>query len=567
MKISLQTKMISAGLFIIFSFVISILLYFIPNFKETAINEKKEKIQDLTNLVYSTTKYYHNSYINGDISEAEAKKMALNHIKTFKFGKENENYFWINNLDYKILLHPHYETLSKKNMQNYTDANGKKIFQEFVKICKKHQSGFVQYHCPLRKNKKIIATKISFVKLFKEWKWVIGTEVYLNEIDKKTSIYLKNTLIVSSIIVFLSILLVIFISRNIAQPILKLTEGLKSSDLTTQLEVKTNDEIGQMTIYFNTFVQKIREMIIEFKDSSNQLASSSEQMSASALSFSSSSQIQTDSSKEIVATVDEITNEMNGVTRDIDFQFDSMNGLVQMLEDLSSLINNLNVDTIDTLQNIESISEKAKTGEDSLNEMNFSIKKIGDSSVEMNNIIKIINEISEKINLLSLNASIEAARAGDAGRGFAVVADEISKLADQTANSIKDISRIITENDSEITVGLSKVETTVDAIGIIITGIKTTKDKIQNISSKMQDQVGKKEQINTLVQKVQDMSEGIRITTKVQKQAISEITNLINNINSGSIAISNGAEELSSNSEEIASMAEFLNGKAQEFKV
>ena len=86
------------------------------------------------------------------------------------------------------------------------------------------------------------------------------------------------------------------------------------------------------------------------------------------------------------------------------------------------------------------------------------------SSREMMGIVDIINDISEKINLLSLNAAIEAARAGDAGRGFAVVADEISKLADQTAISIKEIDRLIKVNNDEITAGGDNIDSAIDTI-------------------------------------------------------------------------------------------------------
>jgi methyl-accepting chemotaxis protein len=105
--------------------------------------------------------------------------------------------------------------------------------------------------------------------------------------------------------------------------------------------------------------------------------------------------------------------------------------------------------------------------------MDDGMKKIGASSGEMTGIVEIINSISDQINLLSLNAAIEAARAGDAGRGFAVVADAISKLADQTATSIKDIDGLIRANTEEIERGISNARTTIETISGIIEGVES----------------------------------------------------------------------------------------------
>ena len=118
------------------------------------------------------------------------------------------------------------------------------------------------------------------------------------------------------------------------------------------------------------------------------------------------------------------------------------------------------------------ISLKAREGEQSMTGMNSAMTRIIQSSEEMTGIVKIINDISERINLLSLNAAIEAARAGDAGRGFAVVADEISKLADQTASSIKSIDTLIRTNESEIGKGNQNVGAAVEKINYIISDIE-----------------------------------------------------------------------------------------------
>ncbi len=187
--------------------------------------------------------------------------------------------------------------------------------------------------------------------------------------------------------------------------------------------------------------------------------------------------------------------------------------------------------------------------------MNNSMVSIGESSDEITNIIKIINDISDKINLLSLNAAIEAARAGDAGKGFAVVAKEIRKLADETAISVKGIDSLINNNVNETAKGVKNVKETAERIKKIISSIEKIGSMMNTISESMRQQSRINEIVNKETEQVIASDNEIKVSIKEQENAINEIASSINNIN---ILLQNsaaGIEEITGNIALIKDMA------------
>ena len=575
-NLSIRKKIMSTGMIIILIFTLFIIGFIIPVMKASVMEKKKEKIKEHVEIAYATLDYFNNKIISGEMEPEEARNAAALHIKQFRYGAGKQDYFWINDTTRPfpvMVMHPTVPALDGKVLDdkkfNCVGPENKNLFVAFADVCEKNGEGFVEYLWPKPTGKGLTEDqpKLSYVTVFKPWNWIIGTGIYIDDVQDEIRILYIQVFSINLLIIIISAIALFFITRFIVRPIRILNKALKESDLNTVIVVHSTDEVGTMASYFNRFVENIKDVVSVIRLSSAELAASSEQMTAVSLSFAESAQEQMASANEVTATINEIVNEMDSVTNDIDVQFDTLNNLVKRMEELSDLINNLNIDIQESMGLIKTISNTAKSGEQSLNEMDESITKIGSSSLEMTGIIEIINDISDKINLLSLNAAIEAARAGDSGRGFAVVADEVSKLADQTAQSIGEISRIITENDREISKGSERVKTTVKLITSIIDGVAAINTKISGISDKMLKQVGSKEIVTKEVQDVSEMSQGIRVATKVQKTAVSEINELIKKITQGTEAITAGAEQLSSSSEEVAGMAEGLKLKVDVFKV
>ncbi|HQL84222.1 MAG TPA: methyl-accepting chemotaxis protein, partial [Spirochaetota bacterium] len=160
-----------------------------------------------------------------------------------------------------------------------------------------------------------------------------------------------------------------------------------------------------------------------------------------------------------------------------------------------------------------------------------SMKRVNESSRQMNEIVSIINDISDRINLLALNAAIEAARAGDAGRGFAVVADEIGKLADQTATSIKDITGLIGTNEKEIADGSAGVARAVDVIGTIIGDINRITKSVDAVSGNAGQQLDSYRRVRDYVGLVQNRSHEIMSAMSEQKAALDAVSQSLTSIN------------------------------------
>jgi methyl-accepting chemotaxis protein len=341
---------------------------------------------------------------------------------------------------------------------------------------------------------------------------------------------------------------------SIVAIIVILTIGTILNKITDEAIRKAEDESKKNNENF----QRINEMHNSLKDGSEHLISSSESLTKTASDFSKNTQNQSASAEEIMATIKEVADGADKVTSVIKEQFEKMNELLSKIKILSKTILEMGNTITSALTTTKDISGIAGVGEKSLGSMSESMQKITYSSDEMTNIVGIINDISDKINLLSLNAAIEAARAGDAGRGFAVVADEISKLADQTSTSIKEISSHIQENNEEISRGKVNVDTTVTIISKIINGVSSIDTMMNDLSEKMKNQKDINNEVNSEAKKVITRTEQITTGTQEQKKAINDISKSIANVNQITHSNSRGAEELFSQVKRVEKLAQNL---------
>ena len=393
---------------------------------------------------------------------------------------------------------------------------------------------------------------------------VIGNLIF------KLFFYQNITLVIMS--VFLIMLFYSFIKRILTKRLNLVTARLKDiaegeGDLTVTLDAGSRDELGELSLNFNKFVKKIRDVITDIKQISDELSGMSKQLSGTTIVFSENAQNQASSVEEVNATTEELSAGMEFISDKTKIQHDNLSLMVEKMNELSTIINNMGAKVSDSHKLAISMSDNARTGENSIRTMNTSMNMINESSSKVSNIIQIINDISDKINLLALNAAIESARAGEAGRGFAVVADEISKLADETAGSIKEIDKLIKLNNAEIIKGLQISDETSRIIGNIIKGVESVTSMMNSLTGFMENQLDARDRMNAVAEVVKTKTDEIKNATSEHLISTEEIVKATSSINEMTQAIAAGSEEMASMSEEISGMADSLKSRVDFFKV
>ena len=568
--LTIRYKIIASSLIGILAFLM-VMIYILPSIYDRMLDIKRENIKHIIDVNITFLESLEVEVKANKITREEAKQRAYNAIKAMRYGSDKKDYIWINDFEPKIIMHPIRKELEGKNVSDFKDSNGLFIYQEIVKIVKKNGDGFVDYQWPSKTDKENIVEKISYVKSFEPFGWILGTGIYIEDVKEQVFTLIYVILVIFILTVALSLGITILISNGISDHVTSVSNNLKEiasgdGNLNVSLKVDSHDEIGELSKYFNEFVTKIRNVIDEVKTQSSNLATSTNKMTPILNNFSESSQEQASSTEEITATIEEVSAGMDQIARNARYQFDIISTLSERMNSLSEIIHEMEQKIKDTTGLAGDISSKAKSGEASIQSMNESMSRINNSSDQMKNIINIISDISKQTNLLSLNASIEAARAGDAGRGFAVVADEIAKLAVLTSQSIKNIDALIRSNSEEISQGYSSIQGTVSMIKMIMDGINSINSMMIKLAESMTIQMKINEEVNSEATKVKEKSNEIKIATEEQKVAIEAISHSVMTINDLTMEISTGSQNMLNTFEQTIKITSDLNDQVDFFK-
>ncbi|MGL4370237.1 MAG: methyl-accepting chemotaxis protein, partial [Spirochaetota bacterium] len=275
----------------------------------------------------------------------------------------------------------------------------------------------------------------------------------------------------------------------------------------------------------------ITGLVDTVKESYRDLTEAIKSTDQSVLGISGNIQTEVSTIEELAATIDQIKDNTETIGKTIDMQNESVDELSGSINDLSGLIDSLQLLGRSLQEEFSSIAKTASTGNESSSSLDEVNRKTIDNANNMQTIVQIIDDFFERINLLSLNASIEAARAGDMGRGFAVVADEIGKLADNSSGELKKIRELLETNRKDVELSNSIIRSIIGFINAINSSLGIVQQKAMDTLAVIDRQKDLQGAMLQRTEKVHENSQFIGRLSSEQRVAIQEIAQSIDDTN------------------------------------
>lgn len=488
----------------------------------------------------------------GELTEEEAKAEAAEIVRAMRYRDDNSGYFWIDDKDYILIMHPILPEQEGNNRYGLEDQEGIMIIQEIMKVCQSADKGGYNQFYFTKADGVTVAPKVAYSGYFEPWGWAVSTGNYVDDMEAqmqgiKDSIVrdFRNSciLMVGCCLVLLLVTVIVsfIVGEFLVVPLRKVKDfavSISEGDLTEDVIVKQKNEMGVAAESLNAARQKINALVtaiagtarntenmtVEFEERFHQMEKSISEVDTAVEEIAKNITAQASSTSEATGEVGRIAEGIDRTSREVAELRDNSYSMKKLSEECSDKLQELVQANVRTKEDVVDMREQAEA----TNEAADAIRQAAG----------LIDAIADQTNLLALNASIEAARAGESGRGFAVVATEIGALANQSTQAVNEISNIISD----------LVEKSVRSLQIMekVNGtVERQVDVLNETQSIFQDLYANLDQCMDSIISIEAMTEEM----EQQRQGITAVLDTLNGL----------AQDNAASSEETSAMTEELS--------
>jgi methyl-accepting chemotaxis protein len=514
----------------------------------SALKEQRQnELAHLTQTAVSIAREEYDTIARDKVAADLAQKKAAERIGKLRYG--NGDYFWINDLTPKMVMHPVKPEMNGQDLAENKDPSGKRLFVEMADVVKRQGAGVVEYQWP-KPGKDTPQPKLSYVGGFEPWGWVIGTGVYIDDLQAQVWESKRAVVIAATIIIVVLGAITLLIARRISSALAamgKALDQLGRGNFDIALPgLKRSDELGDMARSIEQFRRKTEDNARQAAMLEDEQRLVAERIKAKAL-------------QEMATRVErEATNAVGEIALGTSHMADNAKSMTESALTLEQNSSSVAAAAEQALANTQTVAKASSQLAASIaqlssqvsssreltrkavvasSEAQTTIAKLSDAADRVGAVTSLISEIAGQTNLLALNATIEAARAGEAGRGFAVVASEVKSLAEQTAKATSEISQQIAEIQESTRASVASI----GAIGEVIRNVET-------VSSSIADSIGAQNKVTVEISRtVEETSIAAReVATQIASvsREVSEAGRRSSDIRDGSTDIANKVEAL-----------------------